>query len=294
MGRAAKHASTRLRRTPFSDAISDLGQQRVHTFIAASDCEDPVERIHQQRVAIRRLRSLIRLVAPVSRPDVLTHLDEDLSWVASRLGDQRDLDVLGELVRRDVVRALSDEADDLLVGIEMELTRRRVIAQEELHECLTGKRFGQLKLSLRELDLGAGLVSDGRVEQVAPKLVQAQWKRLKRARRTWLDDEDYASWHRMRMRAKNLRYVLEDFTPAYPELGRCARQLGHLTDLMGEVCDAHNEQQFLAAVVVSSDVSIAFAAGRVSAWSELRQGHLIDRVPERWSLVRRSWKAVEW
>ena len=294
MGRAAKHASTRLRRTPFSDAISDLGQQRVHTFIAASDCEDPVERIHQQRVAIRRLRSLIRLVAPVSRPDVLTHLDEDLSWVASRLGDQRDLDVLGELVRRDVVRALSDEADDLLVGIEMELTRRRVIAQEELHECLTGKRFGQLKLSLRELDLGAGLVSDGRVEQVAPKLVQAQWKRLKRARRTWLDDEDYASWHRMRMRAKNLRYVLEDFTPAYPELGRCARQLGHLTDLMGEVCDAHNEQQFLVAVAASSDVSIAFAAGRVRTWSELRERHLIDQLPINWRKVQERWHGVHW
>ena len=207
---------------------------------------------------------------------------------------QRDLDVLGELVRRDVVRALSDEADDLLVGIEMELTRRRVIAQEELHECLTGKRFGQLKLSLRELDLGAGLVSDDRVDQVAPKLLQAQWKRLKHARRTWLEDDDYGSWHRMRMRAKNLRYVLEDFTPAYPDLGHCARSLGHLTDLMGEVCDAHNEQQFLVAVAASSDVSIAFAAGRVRTWSELRERHLIDQLPINWRKVQERWHGVHW
>jgi CHAD domain-containing protein len=294
MGRAVTHAFRRVRQAPFSEVITDLGHQRVCAFMAASEGDDPVERIHQQRVAIRRLRSLLRLITPVTRPDALTRLDEDLSWVASRLEDQRDLDVLGELVRRDVVRALSDEADDLLVGIEVELTRRQFIAHEELHVCITGKRFKHLQLSLRKLDLGAGLVSDDRVDRIAPKLLQAQWKRLKHARRTWLEDDDYGSWHRMRMRTKNLRYVLEDFTPAYPELGSCAGQLGHLTDLMGEVCDAHNEQQFLAAVAVSSDVSIAFTAGRVSAWSELRQRRLIDQLPAHWRKVQRHWQEVQW
>ena len=152
MGRAAKHASTRLRRTPFSDAISDLGQQRVHTFIAASDCEDPVERIHQQRVAIRRLRSLLRLIAPLTRPDAMTSLDEDLRWVASRLGDQRDLDVLGEMVHRDVVRSLSDDADDLLpvdgvagvLGIPLGTVMSRLArARRRLQSALPVEDFGR-------------------------------------------------------------------------------------------------------------------------------------------------------
>jgi CHAD domain-containing protein len=291
MGKSA--TTVRLRRSEqLRDVIGIFGHVRALAVVDAEAIEDPVERIHQQRVAIRRLRSLIRLVGPVVQTQQAGVLDEDLAWVASSLGDRRDLDVMSNLVRRDAEFCANEDALDLRRCLESELDRRRVIADAELRRCISSKRYRILKRSLSDLDLTSWFGDQASVADLTPKLMRRQWHRLSRAQVELDSKQDYQSWHRMRMRAKNLRYSLEPFAPMYPGVDRCSRRLGELTDLMGRVCDVHNEQELVTFTATCSDVTVAFQAGRRVAQLELRQIQLEEGLPECWARVRRAWTAL--
>jgi CHAD domain-containing protein len=294
MGSSTSRAAKHRRRDPWRSLLTELGHERALAIAEAAAISDPSERVHRQRVAIRRLRSLIRLSKPLLSAEPLERVDRDLAWLASKLGDCRDVDVLTQLVRVDVERFQADPANALLETVEIELDRRRASADDELLRALASARFRRLKCSLETLDLGEWVTVDGSVEDLLPSLVERQWKRLNRARDQWRSVDDYDGWHRMRMRAKNLRFSLDAFIPCYPQLKHCAGELGDLTDLMGACCDAHNERELLAAVARGSDVAVAFDAGRLAVYSELAQTSVRDKLPAQWVRVHRSWKAVGW
>ena len=52
--------------------------------------------VHPTRVAVRRLRSTIRVFADLFEPSEAEHLEEELVWWADLLGRVRDLDILAE------------------------------------------------------------------------------------------------------------------------------------------------------------------------------------------------------
>ena len=294
MGTSSSRATKHRRRDPLRGLLTELAHERALAIAEAAAVSDPSERVHRQRVAIRRLRSLIRLSRPLLRAQPLGRVDRDLAWIGSQLGDQRDVDVLTQLLRVDMEHFQADPANSLVETVEIELDRRRAIADAELRRSLSSNRYKQLECSIASLDLGEVLTVDGSVEDLLPALVRRQWKRLNRARNRWCSEGDYESWHRMRMRAKNLRYALDALTPCYPKLNHCAVELGELTDLMGACCDAHNEQELLAAVARESDVAVAFDAGRLAAYSEQNQMILRRRLPDQWARVKQDWKAVDW
>src|SRR2546428_1811862 len=63
-----------------------------------------VEPVHQLRVATRRLRAALRLFAPVLPARFAAAAHRDLAWLATAIGAVRDLDVLGETLRKQAVR----------------------------------------------------------------------------------------------------------------------------------------------------------------------------------------------
>jgi CHAD domain-containing protein len=294
MGSNTSRALKSQRHQSLGHVLTELGHERALAIADAAALADPVERVHRQRISIRRLRSLIRLSAPVTSADEVDALDQDLAWIASKFGDQRDVDVLSHHLRADVQRFQADTVNRFLETVDVELERRRSLAESELRRSLNSIRYQELERSLQFLDLGAGCTIDESVQDSLAPLVHRQWKALNRARNRWRSADDYESWHRMRMRAKNLRYVLELFSPLYPNLNPCARELRDLTDLMGDVCDAHNEQEVLASVARCSDVAVAFDAGRLAAYSELAQTSVRGKLPTQWVRVHRSWKVVGW
>ena len=58
--------------------------------------------MHDMRVAVRRLRSLLRTAEPMLDRGWVEALRAELDWLAGRLGDVRDLDVM--------IEHLADEA----------------------------------------------------------------------------------------------------------------------------------------------------------------------------------------
>ena len=63
-----------------------------------SAVEDPTERIHQSRVAMRRIRSNLRTFRLLLDPGWGTALRAELAWYGNELGRSRDLELLAAVV----------------------------------------------------------------------------------------------------------------------------------------------------------------------------------------------------
>ena len=98
--------------------------------------------IHQTRVAVRRLRSTIRVLSELFDPSEAAHLEEGLVWWAGLLGAVRDMDILAQ---RQV--ALLDELPaELILGpvastIQAEIAVQRKQAMDAMLEALDSERY---------------------------------------------------------------------------------------------------------------------------------------------------------
>lgn len=101
--------------------------------------------IHPTRVAVRRLRSTLRVFSELFDPSEAAHLEEELVWWAGLLGDVRDLDILAQRQA-----ALLDELPaDLILGpvastIQAELAVQRKQAMDAMLETLNSERYRKL------------------------------------------------------------------------------------------------------------------------------------------------------
>ena len=219
------------------------------------------EFVHQARVAVRRVRSAARLLGKAAGWPA--SLDADLRWIARRLGAVRDWDVLQAQTLPTLAAALP--AAGSLAGHAAELRRGD---DEALREALASPRYA--RLALRLLRWASTPAEDG------PTLAAAAGRRLKRLHRRLFEPAAFfvalpvERQHRVRIRAKRLRYGLDLFAPALPSkpTRRYVERLARLQDELGALNDA-----VVGAALVPT---LARAAGvdAQPALEWLRQRHL--------------------
>jgi inorganic triphosphatase YgiF len=196
---------------------------------ALAHSADP-EFVHQARVAVRRMRSVARLIGDdAAWPK---GLDTELRWIARRLGAVRDWDVLQSATLPAWIDALPAVAP-LARGLPS--LRRR--DDQALQAALASARFARLVLRLlRWAQRGD---EDGEtLGHVARKRLARLHRRLFAEARAFaeLPIEDQ---HRMRIRAKRLRYALDLFAAALPAkaTARYVERLAGLQDDLGALND---------------------------------------------------------
>jgi CHAD domain-containing protein len=234
---------------------------------------DDAEDVHRMRVATRRTRALIRATKPLLG-DHLSELGTELKWLASLLGDVRDLDVLLAHIRAEVAKLDVDRAAGNLVvtALEAERDDRR----RELLEALDSERylqllgrFAQAVDSLPPLDAPEGL----------DPLAARPAKKLERATKRLPDEPSDAQLHDLRKRAKKARYAAELAAVAGRKpVARYVDALKDLQDVVGEHQDAVVAEERLRAL-----------AAPVSA---LAVGRLVERERARRAQARTAYPAV--
>ena len=232
---------------------------------------DDIEYVHQARVALRRLRTLLRLARracplPPALLAGLRTLDDALS-------PARDWDVLC----LETWPALSSALDDL-PGHADETARIEAHRQTVRATMQTALAAAQPGVWL--LDMSRWLLARGWREAAPPqRAVQLSplrdWARaeLRRAHRAVLRDAQRESLanadvrHRLRIRIKRLRYALECLHALYP--GRApVRLLDALRTLQGELGaanDAHVARGLLQSLPGEPGPARAFALGWLAA-----------------------------
>jgi triphosphatase len=190
-------------------ASAALAQMAANVAGAAKG-RDP-EYLHQLRVAIRRLRAVLRIF----RKDVkgAKRLDRRLRRLARPLGRARDWDVFAERfgMGRAERRAAHVRIRKAFPGIEAFIGEVPTLA---------GKRDG----SPAPLARFAGQALD-----------RLHRKALKRAR--GIDWRDAERRHSLRIAVRRLRYGGEFFAECFPASRAYLRQLARLQDLLGDLND---------------------------------------------------------
>ncbi len=186
------------------------------------------EALHQARVAIRRMRSALKLFSPVLQALDVTRFQNELRWLAATLGEARDLDVLAARI-----------GDARIEG-------PRAAAQGRALQWLASARVRMLLLDLVEwLALGAGLgaKADRLAAPFAATRLRKLRKRISKGGKPMARLSDEAR-HKVRKEAKRLRYGAEFFTGVFDDKKKRRRRrkifLGRLEsmqDVLGTLND---------------------------------------------------------
>ena len=216
--------------------------------LAAEAGEDP-EGVHQMRVGARRLRSALRLFEawlPVGATRLLTR---ELHWLGRELGRARDLDVFALELLGPITT--SRPGDEGLATLHAATESARADAHAAVRAALRAPRYALLVLRLGRFVEGP--VRRGqRVALAAP--ARRALRPLLRQRAAHmrelggrLDELSAAELHRLRIRAKRLRYAIELLGPLFDgrEVSRRARRLADLQDTLGHLNDLASAEALL-------------------------------------------------
>jgi CHAD domain-containing protein len=189
------------------------------------------EALHQARVALRQLRSVFSIFAPILADARVEPWRSELRWLAATTNEARDLDVLvGQL--DDPPAALTEARERAAARARRALAspRARKLMLELVEALERGVRFGGESLAY----LTAAEFAEMSLDRLRRKVA----KKGRHFRR--LDDEQL---HELRIAAKKLRYASEFFAALFPSLPahqrqeRFIRALRSLQDRLGDLQD---------------------------------------------------------
>ena len=204
------------------------------------------EAVHQIRVAITRLRAAVAFFAPIVVDAEWLRLKKEIAWLNVSLGAARDSDVSVEYTRRKRYQTWAERE------IGDDLDRRRVQDHHRLLRCLRSSRFQRLIVAMADwVDGGPWLARwERQVRRNGARSLDGYCKReLNRWRERLirkgrhLENLAASRRHRLRIRGKRFRYMLEALTETVGVRGRgelrhvhgpakrLQRALGDLRDL---------------------------------------------------------------
>lgn len=235
--------------------VLDQNMARFLEHAAGARAGNSPRDVHQMRVATRRLRAALRLFKDVLPAFDASKLNDELKWVASQLGQVRDLDV--HLQRLDKAAANLQLSTELAPFGDY-LSEQRRDAQQCLTATLSSARFMDLVQSfgaVRDWTVTPAAVRP--VQHEAPERLQRVFnpfaKRAKRLRPASPSSE----FHTARIRAKRLRYAAEFFEPVFGKPAQTfIKRLTAVQDVLGELQDT----------VVAADRMRDAAQARGTTW----------------------------
>ena len=278
------------RRAPALDHLRAMIAGQVEVILR----NDPVVRsredadaVHDMRVAVRRLRSILRTARVMLADDWVERVRAELDWLAGKLGAVRDLDVLTEGLEADAARL--DAGDATVASVLLHpLREERARARERLRTALDERRY----LALLDILEAATLALPAtRTNVPLEKLAGKELRKLrKRARR--LDRLDDSALHKLRIQGKRARYAAE---LARPVGGRKAARFieaaKELQDTLGEHQDAVVALRQLRELARRTDrTDAALVAGRLIEQQRDRRARARRRLPGVWRRARRRGK----
>ncbi len=199
-------------------------------------------RIHPTRVAIRRLRSTLRVFAALFEPPAAAHFQTELAWYAGLLGAVRDLDVQAERLAEQLATLPEDFAiGPVAAELDTTLARERAKAWQQLQSALDGRRYRAL---LDEMEHWRTATPFSATAAKRPKraadFVERAQKTLRKRLRTAVEHEtDDDIFHQARKAAKRYRYANELAEPVLGEPASIAiERAKQLQTLLGEHQDS--------------------------------------------------------
>lgn len=229
------------------------------------------ENIHQLRVALRRLRSLLPQFKSAIPRESYTAIADELKWLANALGPARNWDVFVTQTLPPILRQFP--ADQGLKALDQAAGKAQAAARNDAHLALRSQRYDRMLLSLGTWLMADGWhihVSDEQKQRLEAPILELAQRVLTRCHRTvhlhgaGLLAMPAEERHEVRIAVKKLRYATEFFAALFP--GKAARSyieaLAALQDELGVLNDAATTELLLQHLAVPDPSAL----GTVSGW----------------------------
>lgn len=244
-------------------------QRNEEALLAGSEAEF----IHQARVALRRLRSAIKLFAPALPEDFVAAYGRSWQTLAGALGDARNWDVFLEETLPPIHAAFPHNHD--LHRLRNEARRRVKSARHAIKHLLALKEYPRLMVEFTAAVHALTDTVNIPLKRFADERIAAHTRSVRKMAERY-DTLDPEQRHIMRLRFKKLRYAMEFMTPLLPTRGMKTylNTLAKLQETLGLI----NDQ-------VTAELLINEALGQKSAtaahgWVAGRHELLVGQVPE--------------
>lgn len=240
----------------------------------ADEAQEP-EGPHQLRVAVRRLRSVLRLLRPFLESPDWQRTQDDLRWLANAAGDCRELDVLRLTLLEPIAARLPGDAA-LQTALQLTEDARRA-AHEQLGKDLRSDRAQRLLVGLGQASQ-ASLPALAAMDTRAFAAAQLQVLRKKIRRRevhVAANPESADALHELRLAHKAMRYAASWLGEIgdRDEARRLRRRSAKAQELLGEAQDVATSLPRLAGLLKDAEpVLRARALALVEGWTLGRVG----------------------
>ncbi|MGE5545339.1 MAG: CHAD domain-containing protein [Solirubrobacterales bacterium] len=256
------------------------------------------EAVHQMRVALRRLRSAMKIFRSAVGGPELDHIKTGIAWLLGILGPARDAEVFVAEIIDPVVDAHAD--NPALAALRRHWLHTRRTDLEAATAAVADRRFTDLLLTLGAwVEAGDWRSTGDRAVLGAPLLPFATAQLAKRDRKLrsaagrGIEELPAAELHQLRILGKQLRYAAEFFAPLFAgkDMRTFVATVSALQDALGQLNDIAVAGPRLANGMHDGD--IGWAAGMVLGWHAARRPALLDEAGRAWHRYRkveRPWR----
>jgi CHAD domain-containing protein len=268
------------------DAFLEFAYATLRRELAGlNDARPPAERapspdeIHALRVAARRLRVALRLFRRLLPSRDVARFNADLRWLASSLGELRDLDVYTDYFKA-YCQGLPAGQRDELGSYELYLRRERAAARQRATAAFAQARTRALfddaaRFVAREPTAGAiRRWQSVTVREGIRATLRRSTTRVRRLGNRLNARSRPGELHELRIKVKRLRYELEFFADVYPALKATAKACKALQDLLGAHQDACTATARLRRYAISLKKQSGAASSLPAALVQLRRQQL--------------------
>lgn len=258
------------------------------------------EYLHQMRVAQRRLRSALGVLAPILPIARVAKLRAELKWLGASLGPARDWDVfVTETLPlidpgfgpRSAWNRFIARCDRLRLSAG--LRSRRAVRTVRYRNLMRSLAAG-IALQERPAAYGHGVRAQLQpsLGDHAPAMLDWRYRRAEKKGRG-LDKQSPGALHRFRIAIKNFRYAADTFSGLYgtPAARAALKRLSRLQDILGAMNDAATAAEFVdRALGAKPGRRERQARLRVLAWSRRRVAALRSELKDAWKEFRAAGK----
>jgi CHAD domain-containing protein len=274
-----------LREPPAPDTPFEALRSRLREQLREIERHDPgtrlgrdPESLHDMRVAVRRLRALLRAGGKLVATDT-EELDARLKELGRVLGGVRDLDVLIERLEAEAAELGEGDAErarPLLAVLRKERSRcrRRMLAflRSDGYLALLDDTAG----TIEELESSGSDASLGRLADKA-------FKKTRKAVRELPDEPADEELHAVRKKGKRARYAAE-----LAGRKKFVKRAKKLQDVLGEHQDAVVAAERLRELAAEAEPEHALAAGRLVERETGRRTEAREEWPRAWKKLRKT------
>lgn len=280
--------------------IADSCRAQIAANHAAVARGNAPEALHQMRVGLRRLRSLLELFAPLlALPEPLR---ADLHWLGGELGAARDWDVLAASTLARVAEDLPDDMELVLVRLAAETRANELRAAAA--DAVSAERYADLMRNLgswlhdaawrghctewqrKALARSAPAFADEVLEHSRKRLLK-RGRKLRSKGAASRAEASVAARHRVRIAAKRARYAAEFFQSLYPKkrVRPYIDTLARLQDELGWLNDSAVADRLLK--------KLQHGEARLDGSAAFTRGYLASSKQGSGQKLRKLWRRVE-